>query len=154
MACAAQLNRAGHLVTVYERADRIGGLLMYGIPNMKLDKKIVQRRIDLMAAEGVKFITNTHIGVDLPAAKLKDDFDAVVICTGATKARDLPIPGRELKGIYMAMEFLHANTKSLLDSQHRDGNYISAKDKHVIVVGGGDTGTDCVGTAMRHGCKA
>ena len=106
-----------------------------------------------MAAEGVKFITNAHIGVDLPAAKLKDDFDAVVICTGATKARDLPIPGRELKGIYMAMEFLRANTKSLLDSQHKDGNFISAKDKHVIVVGGGDTGTDCVGTAMRHGCK-
>jgi glutamate synthase (NADPH/NADH) small chain len=142
------------LVTVYERADRIGGLLTYGIPNMKLDKTIVQRRIDVMAAEGIEFITNTHIGVDLPAAKLKDDFDAVVICTGATKARDLPIPGRELKGVYMAMEFLHANTKSLLDSQHRDGNFISAKDKHVIVVGGGDTGTDCVGTAMRHGCRS
>ena len=141
-------------MTVYERADRIGGLLMYGIPNMKLDKEIVQRRIDLMAAEGVKFVTNTEIGVDLPAAKLKEEFDAVVICTGATKARDLPIPGRELKGIYMAMEFLRANTKSLLDSQHKDGNYISAKDKHVIVVGGGDTGTDCVGTSMRHGCKS
>ena len=154
LACADQLNRAGHLVTVYERADRIGGLLTYGIPNMKLDKTIVQRRLDVMAAEGIEFITNTHIGVDLPAAKLKDDFDAVVICTGATKARDLPIPGRELKGVYMAMEFLHANTKSLLDSQHRDGNFISAKDKHVIVVGGGDTGTDCVGTAMRHGCRS
>jgi glutamate synthase (NADPH/NADH) small chain len=154
LACADQLNRAGHLVIVYERADRIGGLLTYGIPNMKLDKTIVQRRIDVMAAEGIEFITNTHIGVDLPAAKLKDDFDAVVICTGATKARDLPIPGRELKGVYMAMEFLHANTKSLLDSQHRDGNFISAKDKHVIVVGGGDTGTDCVGTAMRHGCRS
>ncbi|MGE5220038.1 MAG: glutamate synthase subunit beta [Chloroflexota bacterium] len=154
LACAAQLNRAGHLVTVYERADRIGGLLMYGIPNMKLDKKIVQRRIDFMAQEGVRFVTNAHVGVDLPAAQLKDDFDAVVICTGATKPRDLPIPGRELKGIYMAMDFLRANTKSLLDSQHRDSNFISAKDKHVIVVGGGDTGTDCVGTAMRHGCKS
>ena len=153
LAAAAQLNRAGHLVTVYERADRIGGLLMYGIPNMKLDKKIVQRRIDLMAAEGVEFVTNAHIGVDMPAARLKENFDAIVICTGATKARDLPIPGRELNGIYMAMEFLRANTKSLLDSEHRDGNFISAKDKHVIVVGGGDTGTDCVGTAMRHACK-
>jgi glutamate synthase (NADPH/NADH) small chain len=154
LACAAQLNRAGHLVTVYERADRVGGLLMYGIPNMKLDKAIVQRRVDLMTAEGVEFITGVEIGTDLPAASLKERFDAVVICTGATKARDLPIPGRELKGIHLAMEFLHANTKSLLDSCHRDGQYISAKDKHVIVVGGGDTGTDCVGTAMRHGCKS
>ena len=154
LACAAQLNRAGHLVTVYERADRIGGLLMYGIPNMKLDKQIVQRRIDLMAAEGVKFVVNANVGADISASKIKEENDAVVICTGATKARDLPIPGRELKGIYMAMEFLRANTKSLLDSQHKDGNYISAKDKHVIVVGGGDTGTDCVGTSMRHGCKS
>jgi glutamate synthase (NADPH/NADH) small chain len=154
LACAAQLNHAGHLVTVYERADRIGGLLMYGIPNMKLDKRIVQRRIDLMAAAGIKFVTNAHIGVDMPATNLINNFDAVVICTGATKARDLPIPGRELKGIYLAMDFLRANTKSLLDSQHQDGNYISAKGKHVIVVGGGDTGTDCVGTAMRHGCKS
>jgi glutamate synthase (NADPH/NADH) small chain len=126
---------------------------MYGIPNMKLDKKIVQRRIDLMAAEGVKFITGANVGAEIPAVKLKEDFDAVVICTGATNARDLPIPGRELKGIYPAMEFLLANTKSLLDSQHKDGNFITAKDQHVIVVGGGDTGTDCVGTAMRHGCK-
>jgi len=154
LSCAAQLNRAGHLVTVYERADRIGGLLMYGIPNMKLDKKIVQRRIDLMAEEGIKFVTNAHVGVDVLAAELKNNFDAVVICTGATKPRDLPIPGRDLKGIYMAMEFLRANTKSLLDSGHKDGAFISAKDKHVIVIGGGDTGTDCVGTAMRHGCKS
>jgi glutamate synthase (NADPH/NADH) small chain len=154
LACAAQLNRAGHRVTVYERADRVGGLLMYGIPNMKLDKTIVQRRVDLLAAEGVKFITKAHVGVDIPGAKLKESFDAVVICTGATRARDLPIPGRELKGIHVAMEFLHANTKSLLDCGHKDGNYISAKNKHVIVVGGGDTGTDCVGTAMRHGCAS
>jgi glutamate synthase (NADPH/NADH) small chain len=152
LACAAQLNRAGHSVTVYERADRIGGLLMYGIPNMKLDKQIVQRRVDLMAAEGVRFVTNTHVGVDVAAADLRSEFDAVVICTGATKARDLPIPGRDLEGIHMAMDFLRANTKSLLDSSHKDGNYISAKDKQVIVIGGGDTGTDCVGTAMRHGC--
>jgi glutamate synthase (NADPH/NADH) small chain len=153
LACAAQLNRAGHEVTVYERADRIGGLLMYGIPNMKLDKNIVQRRVDLMAAEGVEFVTNTAVGVDIPASRLQQEFDAVVLCSGATKPRDLPIPGRELKGIYFAMDFLHANTKSLLDSGHQNGNYISATDKHVIVVGGGDTGTDCVGTAMRHKCK-
>jgi glutamate synthase (NADPH/NADH) small chain len=153
LACAAQLNRAGHWVTVYERADRIGGLLMYGIPNMKLDKTVVQRRIDLMAAEGVKFITKTEVGTDLQARKLLEDFDAVVLCCGATKPRDLPIPGRELKGIHFAMEFLQANTKSLLDSNHADGNYISAKDKHVIVIGGGDTGTDCVGTSMRHQCQ-
>lgn len=154
LACAAQLNRAGHWVTVYERDDRIGGLLMYGIPNMKLDKAIVQRRVDLMAEEGIKFVTNTAVGVDIPAKKLREEFDAVVLCCGATKARDLPIPGRDLKGILFAMEFLHANTKSLLDSGHKDGKYISATDKHVIVVGGGDTGTDCVGTAMRHKCKS
>src|SRR5262245_18737003 len=154
LACAAQLNRAGHWVTVYERADRIGGLLMYGIPNMKLDKAIVQRRVDLMAQEGVKFITNTAVGVHIPATKLREEFDAMVLCCGATKPRDLPIAGRNLQGVYFAMEFLHANTKSLLDSSHRDGNYISAMDKHVIVVGGGDTGTDCVGTSMRHKCRS
>jgi glutamate synthase (NADPH/NADH) small chain len=121
---------------------------------MKLDKSIVQRRVDLMAEEGVKFITNTAVGVDLPAKKLREEFDASVLCCGATKPRDLPIPGREIRGIHFAMEFLHDNTKSLLDSDHKDGNYISAKEKHVIVVGGGDTGTDCVGTAMRHKCKS
>lgn len=154
LACAAQLNRAGHWVTVFERADRIGGLLMYGIPNMKLDKKIVQRRIDLMAAEGVVFVTNTEVGKNLPAAKLKEEFDAIVICTGATAARDLPIEGRNLKGIHFAMEFLHANTKSLLDNGLKNGHYISARGKDVIVIGGGDTGTDCVGTSMRHGCNS
>jgi glutamate synthase (NADPH/NADH) small chain len=154
LACAAQLNRAGHDVTVFERADRVGGLLMYGIPNMKLEKSVVQRRVDLMAAEGVKFVTGTAVGTDLPASRLREEFDAVVLCCGATMPRDLPLPGRDLKGIHFAMEFLHANTKSLLDSDHKDGKYISAKDKHVIVVGGGDTGTDCVGTAMRHGCKS
>lgn len=154
LACAAQLNRAGHGVTVYERADRIGGLLMYGIPNMKLDKSIVQRRIDLMAEEGVQFVTNAAVGIDIPAKKLREEFDAAVLCCGATKPRDLPIPGRDLQGIHFAMEFLDANTKRLLDSGRHDGNYISATDKHVIVVGGGDTGTDCVGTAMRHGCKS
>ncbi|MEX1232957.1 MAG: glutamate synthase subunit beta [Planctomycetaceae bacterium] len=154
LACAAQLNSVGHEVTVYERADRIGGLLMYGIPNMKLDKSLVQRRVDLMEAEGVHFVTNIQIGVDLPAKKLLDDFDAVVLCTGATKPRDLHITGRDLEGIHFAMEFLHGNTKSLLDSEHADGNYINAKGKHVVVIGGGDTGTDCIGTSMRHGCKS
>ncbi|MCX5659297.1 MAG: glutamate synthase subunit beta [Planctomycetota bacterium] len=155
LACAAQLNSAGHLVTVFERADRIGGLVMYGIPNMKLDKqKVVERRLKLMREEGITFVTNTEIGKDYPAEKLLAEFDAVVLCTGATKGRDLPIPGRQLKGIHMAMEFLRANTKSLLDSGHKDGKYIPAKGKNVIVIGGGDTGTDCVGTSMRHGCKS
>jgi glutamate synthase (NADPH/NADH) small chain len=154
LACAAQLNRAGHLVTVYERADRIGGLLMYGIPNMKLDKQIVQRRVNLMAAEGVTFQTGAEVGKDVEATKLQQDFDAVVLCHGATKPRDLPIPGRDLGGVHFAMEFLTANTRSLLDSEHRDRNYISARGKDVIVIGGGDTGTDCVGTALRHGCRS
>jgi glutamate synthase (NADPH/NADH) small chain len=153
LAAAAQLNRAGHWVSVYERADRIGGLLMYGIPNMKLDKRVVQRRVDLMAAEGVKFVTSCEIGKTVPADQLRREFDAIVLCGGATKPRDLPIEGRNLKGVHFAMEFLHANTKSLLDSQHADGGFISAKGKDVIVIGGGDTGTDCVGTSMRHGCR-
>jgi len=153
LACAAQLNRAGHSVTVYERADRIGGLLMYGIPNPKLDKKVVQRRIDLMAQEGVSFVTNTEVGKTFPADKLLKEFDAAVLCGGATKPRDLPIEGRNLKGIHFAMEFLHANTKSLLDGKRWE-KYISAEGKNVVVIGGGDTGTDCVGTSMRHGCKS
>lgn len=154
LACAAQLNKAGHWVTVFERADRIGGLLMYGIPNMKLDKKIVQRRVDLMAAEGIKFITNTEVGKDYPVQKLLSDFDAVVLCGGATKPRDLKVEGRNLSGVHFAMEFLRSNTKSLLDSNHQDGNFISARGKDVIVIGGGDTGTDCVATSIRHGCKS
>jgi glutamate synthase (NADPH/NADH) small chain len=156
LACAAQLNKAGHWVTVFERADRIGGLLMYGIPNMKLDKRTVQRRIDLMAEEGVKFVTSCEVGKDYPAAKLREEFNAIVLCGGATKPNDFftKTEGRNLKGIHFAMEFLHANTKSLLDSGHVDGKYISAKDKDVIVIGGGDTGTDCVGTSLRHGCKS
>jgi glutamate synthase (NADPH/NADH) small chain len=154
MTCADQLNKAGHEVTVYERADRIGGLLMYGIPNMKLDKRVVHRRVDLMAAEGVRFVTNTAIGKDLPATHLLQEFDAIVLCGGATKPRDLPAEGRNLEGVRFAMDFLHANTKSLLDSEHADESYVSAKGKHVIVIGGGDTGTDCVGTAMRHDCRS
>lgn len=153
LAAAAQLNKAGHSVTVFERADRVGGLLMYGIPNMKLDKKIVQRRVDLLAKEGVKFVTNTEVGKNYPAEKLLKEFDAAVLCGGATKPRDLPIEGRNLKGVHFAMEFLHANTKSLLDGRKNE-NFISAEGKDVIVIGGGDTGTDCVGTAMRHKCKS
>jgi glutamate synthase (NADPH) small chain len=152
LACAAQLNSAGHDVTVFERADRIGGLLTYGIPKMKLAHEVVQRRIDLMGAEGVKFISDTWIGKDLPATKLLEDFNAVVLCIGATRPRDLPVPGRSLKGIYFAMDFLTKNTKSLLDSDHQDRNYISAQGKAVVVIGGGDTGTDCLATAIRHGC--
>lgn len=156
LAAADQLNRAGHSVTIYERADRIGGLLMYGIPNMKLDKKIVQRRVDFMATEGIKFVTNTTVGPDgdVSLEQLRKENNAVIIATGATVARDLKIPGRELDGIHFAMQFLHGNTKSLLDSGLSDGEYISAKDKHVIVIGGGDTGNDCIGTSVRHGAKS
>lgn len=154
LACADQLNKAGHTVTVFERADRIGGLLMYGIPNMKLDKSIVQRRLDLMAAEGVKFVTGAEIGGNYPADRLREEFDAIVLCGGATKPRDLPIEGRDLKGIYFAVDFLTRNTRSLLSSGHSDGEYISAEGKDVIVIGGGDTGTDCVGTSLRHGCRS
>ena len=154
LACAAQLNKAGHWVTVFERADRIGGLLMYGIPNMKLDKDIVQRRLDLLEAEGIKFVTNTEVGKDYPVEQLQRDFDATVLCTGATVPRDLPVEGRPLDGIHFAMTYLHDNTKSLLDSDLTDGRYISAEGKDVIVIGGGDTGTDCVATALRHGCRS
>jgi len=154
LSAAAQLNKAGHRVLVFERADRPGGLLMYGIPNMKLDKQeVVLRRIKLLEDEGVKFVCNVEVGKDLTAKQLMDDFDAVVLATGATKPRDLPIEGRQLKGVHFAMEFLHANTKALLD-QHKNGSFITAEGKDVIVIGGGDTGTDCVGTAMRHGCKS
>jgi glutamate synthase (NADPH/NADH) small chain len=168
LAAAAQLNTAGHTVTVYERADRIGGLLMYGIPNMKLEKWEVERRVKLLEQEGVCFVTNCEIGRDVHGQELRDQNDAVILCTGATRPRDLTLPGRELEGIHYAMEFLTANTKNLLDTvgsrpkttaEHfptgREGpDFISAKDKHVIVIGGGDTGTDCLGTSMRHGCRS
>jgi glutamate synthase (NADPH/NADH) small chain len=154
ISAAAQLNKAGHLVTVFERADRPGGLLMYGIPNMKLDKnEVVLRRIKQMEDEGIKFVCNTEVGKNYPAEKLLKEFDAVILATGATKPRDLPIPGRELKGIHFAMDFLTANTKSILDG-HKNGSFIDATAKDVVVIGGGDTGTDCVGTSMRHGCKS
>jgi NADPH-dependent glutamate synthase beta subunit-like oxidoreductase len=201
LAAADQLNRAGHHVTVYERSDRIGGLLMYGIPNMKLDKEIVQRRVDLLEAEGVKFVTNAHVGANVDARDLLDTSDAVLLATGATKPRDLPIPGRELRGIHFAMDFLHANTTRLLRNQGQASRsitedteiteqtergtqkrlrgslrlmpnpfsvssvpsvvnpnttktFISAHDKRVIVIGGGDTGCDCIGTSIRHGCAS
>ncbi len=159
LAAAAQLNKAGHKVTVYERADRIGGLLMYGIPNMKLAKnEVVERRVQLLRDEGVEFVTGVEISDgskgSMSIHELRDDHDAVLLATGATVPRDLPIPGREFKGVHFAMDFLTANTKSLLDSELADGAYISAKDKNVIVIGGGDTGTDCIGTSLRHGCKS
>ena len=154
LSAAAQLNTAGHQVTVYERADRLGGLLMYGIPNMKLEKSDIERRVQLMRDEGIEFIVNADVGNNIDVKELVDDNDAVLLATGATLARDLPIPGREAEGVHLAMDFLTANTKSLLDSNLEDGKYISAKDKNVIVIGGGDTGTDCIGTSLRHGCKS
>ena len=175
LAAAQQLRRLGHKVTVYERADRLGGLLMYGIPNMKLEKRLIDRRVQQLRDEGVEFVTSTHIGKeeDFPAGHinrimqeaeqqinyvapnaLMQQFDAVLWATGATKPRDLPIKGRELNGIHFAMEFLSKNTKSLLDSKHADKRFLSAKDKDVIVIGGGDTGTDCIGTSLRHGCRS
>lgn len=154
LSAASQLNSAGHWVTVYERADRPGGLLMYGIPNMKLEKeRVVMRRLEVLEAEGVTFVCNTEIGKALPAEQLVTDFDAVVLCTGSTRPRNLEIDGRELKGIHFAMEFLTGNTRTVLNgSPSKD--YISAAGKDVIIIGGGDTGTDCVGTSLRHGCNS
>lgn len=153
LAAAAQLNKAGHTVTVFERADLPGGLLMYGIPNMKLDKReVVLRRVKLMEQEGISFVCNAEIGSSAwPVEKLKGEFDAVILATGSTLPRDLPIEGRSLKGIHFAMEFLTANTKSVLNA---GSDFISAKGKDVIIIGGGDTGTDCVATSLRHGCNS
>jgi glutamate synthase (NADPH/NADH) small chain len=152
LAAADRLNRRGHLVTVFERADRIGGLLMYGIPNMKLDKKIVDRRVNLMREEGVTFVTNANIGIDTPAEKLLKDFEAVVLCCGSTTPRDLRVPGREGAGIVFAVDYLTAGTKHLLEPETALPAEMDAKGKNVIIIGGGDTGTDCVGTALRQGC--
>jgi glutamate synthase (NADPH/NADH) small chain len=153
LAAAAQLNRAGHLVTVFERADRPGGLLMYGIPNMKLDKRaVVLRRIKLLEEEGIKFICNANVGENVEPQIFLNEFDATVICTGATQPRDLPIEGRGLKGVHFAMEYLTANTKAVLGNN--GASPIDASGKDVVVIGGGDTGTDCVGTAMRQGCRS
>jgi len=154
LSAAAQLNQAGHTVTVFERADRPGGLLMYGIPNMKLDKReVVLRRIRLMEQEGVKFICNANVGDNVEPQIFLKEYDATVICTGATQPRDLPIEGRQLQGVHFAMEFLSANTKALLNGG-TDHSPIHARGKDVIVIGGGDTGTDCVGTSLRHGCRS
>lgn len=151
LAAADQLNKRGHLVTVFERSDRIGGLLMYGIPNMKLEKHIIERKISIMEEEGIEFVTNADVGGNYKANKILKDFDRVILACGASNPRDILVPGRDAKGIYFAVDFLKATTKSLLDSDLTDGNYISAKDKKVFVIGGGDTGNDCVGTSIRHG---
>lgn len=151
LACAVQLNSAGHQVTVFERADRPGGLLMYGIPNMKLDKKLVKRRIFQMEGEGIKFVVNTEIGTQMPVDQLKNEFDALVLCCGSTRPRDLPVPNRKLKGIHFAMEYLTSSTRSLLSGVP---NELTASGKDVVVIGGGDTGTDCVATALRQGCRS
>ncbi|MCJ7842051.1 glutamate synthase subunit beta [Lederbergia sp. NSJ-179] len=154
LTCATELNRKGHLVTVYERDDRIGGLLTYGIPKMKIEQSVVDRRVRLMEEEGVRFITNVEVGTQLSAEALRLDYDAVILCVGSTRPRNMDIPGRELKGVHYAMDYLHLNTKSLLDSNFEDGNFISAQEKDVIVIGGGDTATDCVSTALRQKCKS
>jgi len=154
LACADELNKYGHSVTVFERSDRPGGLLMYGIPNMKLDKKLIERRVNLMKDGGVVFSLNSEIGYNVSSEMLLKQYDAIVLCTGSPIPRDLPMPGRELNGIHYAKDYLAAATKSLLDSAGKDGKTITAKDKDVVVIGGGDTGTDCVATAIRQGCKS
>lgn len=154
LAAADQLNKRGHSVTVYERSDRVGGLLRYGIPNMKLDKRVIDRKIDVMKKEGVSFFTDMNVGVDVTKEELAKEYDAVILACGASKPRDIKAPGREAGGIYFAVDFLKATTKSLLDSNMEDQHYISAKGKHVVVIGGGDTGNDCVGTSIRHGAAS
>ncbi|MGI6030228.1 MAG: glutamate synthase subunit beta [Eubacteriales bacterium] len=154
LACADQLNRRGHWVTVLEREDRPGGLLMYGIPNMKLEKSVVQRRVDLMTSQGVKFQTGVDVGRTCSAEDLLKEYDAVVLCCGAAHPRDLSVPGREASGVFFAVDFLKETTRSLLNSNLNDGAYPSAKGKNVIIIGGGDTGNDCVGTCIRHGCAS
>jgi len=154
LSAADQLNQAGHEVTVYERADRIGGLLQYGIPNMKLAKAAVKRRVDKMTVEGVKFVTSANVGQNVDPKMLVDDYDALLLACGATKPRDLPLAGRDLKGVYYAMEFLTSNTTQSVHGDSLNGSFISAEGKDVIVIGGGDTGTDCIGTSLRHGCRS
>ncbi len=151
---ADQLNSRGHSVTVFERADRPGGLLMYGIPNMKLEKRFVERRVRIMEAEGVEFRVNSDVGGNVDAQALREEFDAIVLCCGAKRPRDIDVPGRDAAGVYFAVDFLTATTKSLLSSNLEDGLYISARDRDVIIIGGGDTGNDCVGTSIRHGCRS
>ena len=154
LAAADQLNQRGHLVTVFERDDRVGGLLMYGIPNMKLEKHIIDRKIDIMKEEGVTFVTGCNVGTDKKAADLLKEFDRVILCCGAKNPRDIKAPGRDAKGIYFAVDYLSQTTKSLLDSGLKDGKFVNAKGKNVVIIGGGDTGNDCVGTAIRQGAKS
>ncbi len=154
LAAADQLNKAGHLVTVFERADRIGGLLRYGIPDFKMEKKWVQKRVDLMTEEGVTFKTNANVGVNVKAEDLRKEFDAIVLTGGSTLARDLPIPGRDARGVYPAMQFLTQNNKRVAGDTIPKEEEILSTDKHVVVIGGGDTGSDCVGTSIRHGAKS
>ena len=154
LAAAQQLNRAGHNVTVFERADRIGGLLRYGIPEFKMEKAILDRRLEIMREEGIVFKTSANVGVNVPLEELQNNFDAILLAGGSTMPRDLPVPGRELKGIYAAMEFLPLQNKRNHGDQIPDSEFISAKDKHVVIIGGGDTGADCLGTVHRHGCKS
>ena len=153
LAAAQQLNRAGHTITVFERDNKIGGLLRYGIPDFKMEKKIIDRRLELLEAEGITFTCNIEVGRNLPVENLEHDYDAVVIATGATIKRDLPIPGANLSGVVQAMDFLPHNNKAV-DGQHERDPKFHAKDKHVIVIGGGDTGSDCIGTSNRHGAKS
>jgi len=154
LSTAYYLNAVGHDVTVFERSDRIGGLLMYGIPNMKLDKHVIDRRVELMKQSGIKFVLNTEVGKDITARSLVVDYDAVVLCTGATKPRGLDVTGKELNGVYFAVDYLKATTKNLLSSDNSAQSAINAKGKNVIILGGGDTGTDCVATSIRQGCKS
>ena len=154
LACAQQLARAGHVVTVFEKQDRIGGLLRYGIPDFKLSKTLIDRRMGQMRAEGVEFRTNVHVGAGLSTAKLRKEFDAVVLAGGSEKPRDLEVPGRELRGIHFAMDFLRANSKRVQGAPLQEGEFISAKDRNVLVIGGGDTGSDCIGTSNRHGARS
>ena len=154
LAAAAQLNRAGHTVTVFERADRIGGLLRYGIPEFKLEKKFLDRRLDLLMEEGITFQTNANVGANVPIAELKAEYDAIVLAGGSTKPRDLPVPGRDLAGIHFAMEYLTLQNRRNEGESIEDARFITANDKHVIIIGGGDTGADCLGTAHRQGAKS
>ena len=154
LAAADQLNKRGHQVTVFERDDRVGGLLMYGIPNMKLQKEVIARKINVMKEEGIEFVTGANVGKEVKPAKLLKEYDRVILACGAKNPRDINAPGRDAKGIYFAVDFLSATTKSLLDSGLKDNKYISAKGKKVVIIGGGDTGNDCVGTCIRHGAAS
>ena len=154
LAAADQLNKRGHSATVFERSDRVGGLFMYGIPNMKLEKYVIDRKVNIMKEEGITFVTNTDVGKSVKVNKLLNEYDSVILCCGASNPRDIKVPGRNAKGIYFAVDFLKQTTKSLLDSNFKDNAFVPCKDKNVLVIGGGDTGNDCVGTSIRLGAKS